>query len=203
MPYSVEHKAETRKRIVASARKLFNRRGLSEVSIDEIMDGAGLTRGGFYNHFAAKEDLYAEAITQILDCEKVSADGKPIDFSMPPDRLAQEVVAAYLCDGHFSDVDKTCSLVAFPADAARGGRAAREAYQKVLEAMIGLFEMGLKDRAGARERAVTMAMLCVGGMVLARAVDDEGLAGEIRTTALGQAVKAGGFTEDRRNQAAE
>lgn len=48
MPYSAEHK--TRGRIIASARILFNRRGFEQVSIDEIMHGAGLTRGGFYHH---------------------------------------------------------------------------------------------------------------------------------------------------------
>ncbi len=52
MPYAATHKAETRARIVQSARRLFNRHGFTEVSIDEIMSAAGLTRGGFYNHFA-------------------------------------------------------------------------------------------------------------------------------------------------------
>ena len=61
MPYAAEHKQETRKRIVQSARRLFNRRGFAEVSIDEIMEHAGLTRGGFYKHFDAKEGLYQEA----------------------------------------------------------------------------------------------------------------------------------------------
>ena len=51
MPYSPEHKRDTHQKILESARRLFNRRGFSEVSIDEIMDNAGLTRGGFYRHF--------------------------------------------------------------------------------------------------------------------------------------------------------
>ena len=51
MPYTPEHKEKTRQRIVASARRLFNRHGFTGVSIDEIMADAGLTRGGFDNHF--------------------------------------------------------------------------------------------------------------------------------------------------------
>ena len=70
MPYSANHKAETRARIVESARALFNRHGFTEVSIDEIMASAGLTRGGFYNHFKTKDELYAEAVTQILECNQ-------------------------------------------------------------------------------------------------------------------------------------
>jgi TetR/AcrR family transcriptional repressor of nem operon len=55
MPYSLTHKQETRERIVNSARRLFNRKGFTEVTIDEIMKHAGLTRGGFYRHFDTKE----------------------------------------------------------------------------------------------------------------------------------------------------
>ena len=47
MPYTAEHKQKTRARIIECARELFNRRGFTEVSIDEIMQHAGLTRGGF------------------------------------------------------------------------------------------------------------------------------------------------------------
>ncbi len=64
MPYTAAHKQETRQRIVASARRLFNRNGFNDVSIDEIMEDAGLTRGGFYKHFGAKDELYRAAVLQ-------------------------------------------------------------------------------------------------------------------------------------------
>ena len=64
MPYSAQHKQETRNRILRSARRLFNRRGFAEVTINEIMAEAGLTRGGFYKHFTSKDDLYSEALVQ-------------------------------------------------------------------------------------------------------------------------------------------
>ena len=59
MPYSPEHKRDTREKILESARRLFNRKGYSGVSIEEIMNAAGLTRGGFYRHFSGKDELYA------------------------------------------------------------------------------------------------------------------------------------------------
>lgn len=43
MPDTLAHKEATRERIVDSARRLFDRQGLSEVSIDEIVASAGLT----------------------------------------------------------------------------------------------------------------------------------------------------------------
>lgn len=63
MPYSKEHRAKVRDRIVESARRLFNRNGFENVSIDSIMEEAGLTRGGFYAYFKCKSDLYVEAMS--------------------------------------------------------------------------------------------------------------------------------------------
>ena len=37
MPYSAEHKRDTRQRILESARRLFNRKGFLDVSIEEVM----------------------------------------------------------------------------------------------------------------------------------------------------------------------
>ena len=51
MPYSAKHKQKTRTKIIETAGILFNRHGFDGVSIDQIMEAAGMTRGGFYNHF--------------------------------------------------------------------------------------------------------------------------------------------------------
>lgn len=63
MPYTSSHKANTRDKIVAAARGLFNRHGFEQVSIDRIMAAAGLTRGGFYNHFDSKDQLYSTQLS--------------------------------------------------------------------------------------------------------------------------------------------
>ena len=60
MPYPTGHRAAVKKNIVDSARRLFNRHGFENVSIGQIMAGAGLTHGGFYSYFKGKSDLYAE-----------------------------------------------------------------------------------------------------------------------------------------------
>src|SRR5213075_1802002 len=72
MPYSPEHKRDTREKILESARRLFNRKGYAGVSIEEIMSDAGLTHGGFYRHFGGKDELYAAAVRQFL-CNKTPA----------------------------------------------------------------------------------------------------------------------------------
>lgn len=193
MPYSPEHKAQTRARIVASARKLFNRRGFAEVSIDEIMADAGLTRGGFYNHFATKEELYAEAVGEILKCDPSQWKVAGVDIGALPATVARQVISAYLSDRHLEDIDAACPLIALPSDVARGGEGVKRAYRQVLEGMIRLFQASQEGHADARQRAVAIATLCVGGMVVARALDDEALSAEIRTVAGDMAMQAGGL----------
>lgn len=175
MPYTPSHKARTRERIVESARRLFNRHGFTGVSIDEIMAEAGLTRGGFYNHFTTKEELYAEVVQHVLSCQapRRSSGGEGI---------AGEFITAYLSQAHFDNRDNSCPLMALPSDVARGGTSVKRAYRQVLEYMVGNLEKGLAGPA-ARQQAISVAALCIGAMAVARAVDDAKLASEIRDAA--------------------
>src|SRR5260370_32434773 len=52
---------QNRKRILEVAGRLFRQRGFDEVGVDDLMKAAGFTHGGFYNHFASKEELEVEA----------------------------------------------------------------------------------------------------------------------------------------------
>jgi len=59
-----EKAAENRERIVEAAARLFREHGFDGGGVDAIMKEAGLTHGGFYGHFASKEELATEAITR-------------------------------------------------------------------------------------------------------------------------------------------
>src|SRR6516162_7096372 len=111
MPYTEQHKRETRKRIIQSARRLFNRHGFAEVSIDEIMAGAGLTRGGFYKHFEGKEDLYEEAVLEFICAEQPEAwQASHVDPEARGVTLSRMILDAYLSPDHFADRDGSCPL---------------------------------------------------------------------------------------------
>ena len=190
MPYTPEHKEKTRTRIVQSARRLFNRHGFNGVSIDEIMADAGLTRGGFYNHFGTKEELYADVVQQVLACRADGGVGHA--NGTRPRSAGGEFVAAYLSRTHFADRDNGCPLMALPSDIARGGEPVKRAYRQVLEYMVEHLQAGTRG-AKARERALAVAALCIGGMAVARAVDDAAFAREIREAARGAAFSIGGW----------
>jgi AcrR family transcriptional regulator len=191
MPYTPEHKAATRKRIVQSARRLFNRHGLTGVSIDEIMADAGLTRGGFYNHFDTKEELYAEVVASVLSCEAASWSDRE---ARNQTNIARLFISAYLSQAHLDDRDGSCPLMALPSDVGRGGEPVKRAYRQVLEYMLGNLEKGLSG-PHARQRALAVAALCIGGMAVARAVDDPDFANEVREAARAMAMSATGPAE--------
>lgn len=187
MPYAPEHKEQTRARIVECARRMFNRHGFEAVSIDQIMAAAGLTRGGFYHHFANKEQLYGEAIAGYAGCNAMDSGG-------PAGSIVLQMVNAYLSRQHLDDIDRHCPLIALPSDAARAGPTVRRTYQMLLGRMLGMFERGVDPADGdARQAAMAIAALCVGGMVLARTIEDDALAAEIREAARRMALEIGGL----------
>ena len=191
MPSPVEHRQLTKKKIVQSARRLFNRHGFDAVSIDDMMADAGLTRGSFYAYFQSKGDLYAEAVTSILsEKQLLSSDTLSID-PRAVDNAAQ-FIRDYLSIDHFDDIDGTCPLIAFPTEFLRKEPRVRQAFETVVKVMIGVFEQALqRNGQAARDRARAIAALCVGGMVLARSIEERALADELRDAAMGVALSLG------------
>ncbi|MDQ8036474.1 MAG: TetR family transcriptional regulator, partial [Pedobacter sp.] len=66
MKVSREQMAENRERIVAVAARRFREHGFDGISVADVMSEAGLTHGGFYGHFANKEELMAEAVNRAV-----------------------------------------------------------------------------------------------------------------------------------------
>ena len=193
MPYSLEHKQQTRDRIVNSARRLFNRKGFTEVTIDQIMRQAGLTHGGFYKHFDSKEQLYALAIRQFLCAQAPDRwQRRHVDRCAQGQVLAQMIVNAYLSRDHLEDREGSCPLVALPSDVARGGKAVKTAFRQVLDNMVTIFSANLTGPQ-ADELALALVAMCVGAMVVARAVDNAGLADRFRDAAREHVLTATGW----------
>src|SRR6202041_1695444 len=96
-------------------------------------------------------------------------------------KSAPQFLRDYLSPEHFEYIDGTCPLIAFPTDFLREEPRVRQAFETVLRVMIDVFEQALqRDGQAAQSRARAIATLCVGGMVLARSIEDRALADEIR-----------------------
>lgn len=53
-----EAQAQTREKLLASATRVFAKKGFAAATIEEIAERAGYTRGAFYAHFADKGDVF-------------------------------------------------------------------------------------------------------------------------------------------------
>jgi TetR/AcrR family transcriptional repressor of nem operon len=174
MGYTPAHRKATRERILESAAQLFRTRGYDAASIDDIMSGAGLTRGGFYLHFDSKEDLFAAYVGRELDF------GRQVRQAMErrpeaPLRGAGEALDFYLTPGHRKRIAKGCTIVSNAADVARSSAKARRAFTRAFEGMRQEFT-GVAEGADDPDAAALAAIATsVGGVVLARALSDEAL----------------------------
>ena len=166
MRYGAGHRAATRQRIVASAARRFRLESYEAASLAEIMQDAGLTVGGFYAHFASKEELFAEAITFAGE-EALAARS---DIAAGSASWLSAFVANYLNQEHREDRAGGCPLAALGADVARAGVLPQASYRDSAR----YFAATLADHidgpeAQRRQLAQAVTAMCVGALTLARA----------------------------------
>jgi TetR/AcrR family transcriptional regulator, transcriptional repressor for nem operon len=199
MPYPPGHRNEVRKKIVHSARRLFNRHGFDGVSLKQIMARAGLTHGGFYSYFESKSDLYVEVLGCFFTDPEWKSCWEGVEVDLSSGDVGQQVVRAYLSRQHFEDVENSCPMTALPTDVARSSVSTKRAFETVFRAMVSVLERSSSTTAGPRrEQAKAMAALCVGGMVVARAMADRGYADELRDACMHVALELGGWSKERK-----
>jgi len=197
MPYPTGHREQVRKKIVDSARRLFNQNGFESVSVDSIMSNAGLTRGGFYSYFDSKSDLYAEVMRCFFTDPNWEHKWEGVQFD-PAAEAGPQIVRAYLSRHHFDDVENSCPLVALPNDVARSDETVKTAFETVFKAMVTLLGRDVRNSSRSREKAaMAIAALCIGGMVVSRSMNDRSLGEKLREAATEVALELGGWTQKR------
>jgi AcrR family transcriptional regulator len=67
MPRVIKHPEIRRAEILDAAFKMFVERGFDNTSLNDIIAGAGLSKGMFYHHFASKEALLEALFERITD----------------------------------------------------------------------------------------------------------------------------------------
>ncbi|HJZ74465.1 MAG TPA: helix-turn-helix domain-containing protein [Vicinamibacterales bacterium] len=170
-----EQAAAHREKILEVAGTLFRERGFDGIGVADIMKEAGLTHGGFYGHFASKEDLAAEITARVLGregwLERLTDTANP-SFA--------DVVRKYLSPRHREDAANGCLFAALGSDVVRQPRSVRRAFTDGLRRRIRVLQELLPGRMAARRQKAlaTMAGL-IGALILSRAVDDPQLSDEI------------------------
>jgi TetR/AcrR family transcriptional repressor of nem operon len=177
MRVSKEKSAETQRRILDVASAMFREKGFDGVGVADLMKGAGLTHGGFYGHFASKQDLAARACTRALEGSEERWT-KLIDDA--PDGSLGAVVSSYLSPRHRDHPGRGCAMAALGSDMARQEPSVRRAFTEGIKPLLATLERIVPGRGSAarRERALATMAGLVGALVLARAVEDPELSEE-------------------------
>jgi TetR/AcrR family transcriptional repressor of nem operon len=184
MKLSVTRVAENRQKVIDAASRLFRKSGFDRVSVADLMRDAGLTHGGFYNHFDSKTALEAEVCRRAFAHSVAGLDGMN-RASERPDREAglRGYVAHYLSRKRRDADGAPCPMVAFAGDVARAPEAmVAGAYAEGVRAYIAALSATVDgDDATARERAICTASTLIGALTLARSLraGDAALSDEI------------------------
>ncbi len=109
MGYSQAEKIATHQRIVDIAARRFREHGLDGVSIADLMRKAGLTVGGFYKHFALRDELVREAFEHALP----DIEGWEASIPVAP----KQAMRAYVSQSHRDNVEHGCPISALVNDA--------------------------------------------------------------------------------------
>jgi TetR/AcrR family transcriptional regulator, transcriptional repressor for nem operon len=169
-----DQKQDSLERILDAGARRVRVEGLDRAAIVPVMQDAGLTHGAFYSHFSSKDDLTVAAFVHAI------TEGRPrwtktsgeATWGERLKRLAKR----YLSPSHRDNLQGSCAFAALSTDAARANPRFREAYEEELRrTLAAICEPFKQDGATAqrKDEAIALMALCVGGISLSRAVDDD------------------------------
>lgn len=166
MRVSQQEKDRSHQRIVDSAARLIRERGLDGAGVAEVMKDAGMTAGGFYRHFASKEDLAAAAVNAAFEQTLARLDAH--DEQAQVVKAVAEFERFYLSDMHIDNRGYGCPIPALAGELSRSP-ALKVPMTAGIDATIERLATGQSGSPSERsaEAAARLAMI-VGAVAIAR-----------------------------------
>lgn len=161
--------AEKRKshdRILDAAATLFRENGIETTSVAEVMKAAGMTHGGFYRHFADKDELVAKAFRRAVDGVVSPMETPQTVHGKAAARTAY--IDAYLAREHVESRGKGCPMAALASELVRAEDGITQETTAAVDRVAALLHGG-----GQGHKDYAQLALLVGSLTLARMTDDE------------------------------
>jgi len=117
MRYRPEHKIETHQKIVKDASRRVRAEGLNGAAVGAVMRDAGLTHGGFYKHFANKDELLMESLKEGF--REIIATLVRAAEQSPPREAWKAIVRTYLRQEMCEHPERGCPLATLAPELAR------------------------------------------------------------------------------------
>ncbi|MCX4460541.1 TetR/AcrR family transcriptional regulator (plasmid) [Streptomyces sp. NBC_01340] len=116
MGHSQAEKEASRERVLRMAARKVRAEGVTRPGVAELMKAAGLTHGGFYKHFASRDDLIAKAAAVAL-AEGTAKMERAANKNEQDARAG--LIDAYLTKRHRDAPATGCAVVSLGASAGR------------------------------------------------------------------------------------
>jgi len=164
-----DRKAQSYEAIVSSASNVLRREGIAAASVARVMQGAGMTVGGFYAHFASKTHLTAAALSRGFE-RNMGALFTGMEHASAPDRY-NAAVRRYLSRQHRDHQAESCPVPACLSEIDPSDEVVRDALVEGLERLVANLSPMFRNAPGmrARQRALGTIATFIGAMALARA----------------------------------
>lgn len=172
MPYTKMHKNKTRERILESSFKLFAIKGFDGVTINDLMNGCGLTRGGFYAHFASKAELYRETLKFRASSTKLA--------SLKPEGISNKQWLSLLLNNYLSlehvkgERSLSCPLAFLAADVNMQDKGTKAAYADIYYGMnAAIMEYASSYTDCDEQDILSVTAMMIGAVAIARTLQNQ------------------------------
>jgi TetR/AcrR family transcriptional repressor of nem operon len=121
MRYPPAHKAEIHQQILKDASRRIRTEGMTGTAVSAMMRDSGLTHGGFYKHFASKDELLMESLSEAFQeiADRLAQAGE----QSRPETAWKAIVKTYLSLEYCDHIEYGCPLTALAPELARTGKA--------------------------------------------------------------------------------
>jgi TetR/AcrR family transcriptional repressor of nem operon len=183
--------AKTRDRIVKAAGAEFASDGISDAALARVMAAAGLTHGGFYRHFASKDQLVLETCSKTI--LSLVARLELLSNGRPREQALRLLVDHYVSRAHRDRPRTGCPLAALGSELARRDKgtrhAAMEGFLHLSRLIAGHLEtVPFRKRA---ERSIAIVSAMVGAIILARIAPDSRVSDSVLAATRDYIIQSG------------
>ncbi len=178
---ALSHKERTRARILDEAAVAMRQEGIGGIGVADLMKRAGLTHGGFYAHFASRDDLVAHAVDRMFEDSNFCRN-RPLDNDDAAIGLAA-FIDGYLSEKAWAHPEHACPIPSLISEAPHMPSEARARFAQGITGVRTALTATLKKLGHKEGKTLADSVLAeiVGAMAIARALPDEAEAAALLT----------------------